>query len=467
LPDELILEAEVRGRDETRLLTNAVRALSAFSSEIGFTATPDHLTLCTFGDLGWGCVYIPIRFFTLYDYRLPEPTFLSFAADFLARAFWRLEGEKPVSLKLSREELRVSGWDGASREFRTKALIPAFRERMETLEKTGIPELTPFGRFTVSGKWDEKKKAWVEPPGLLDVLSELSKAFREKPKYERGGLMLENGVLKASFANSRYLDPIGVYVYPEKGEGWVVAELAEKPATYREFGVELEKTAVEQLRKCLESFSRGWKWLTVGVGRADAYLAVGGELPVLDVPFVFAISALGWDPLEWVKPDPRGEFGLKIEEDWNRLTTDLREAMYKGVIKPEEELDIYEWAKAEAKSLADAVARGELKVEEAVEKARGVFEEARVKAKLAKPAPAPPPPKFKVGDRVKWLKKPPYLMTEVFTVKEMVWREDRWIYLIDGATAPEEELEPVPEVEVVWIEEEGYYVELKKPVVLE
>jgi predicted nucleic acid-binding Zn-ribbon protein len=66
-------------------------------------------------------------------------------------------------------------------------------------------------------------------------------------------------------------------------------------------------------------------------------------------------------------------------------------------------------------------------------------------AKAERELPRPPAPRFKVGDRVRWVKKPPYVAEEVFTVKEEPkFVEGRWMYLINGRTVPEDELEPAP-----------------------
>jgi hypothetical protein len=80
------------------------------------------------------------------------------------------------------------------------------------------------------------------------------------------------------------------------------------------------------------------------------------------------------------------------------------------------------------------------KLRDEIKHVEGVLEEARRRL------PRPPAPKFKVGDRVRWVRgRPETVLDRVFEVKaEPVFTRGSWHYVIDGFTVPEDNLEPAP-----------------------
>ncbi len=387
------LKAEVWGLKKLRALTNLVRCLSKIFGRVYVAVEGDRLLLVApFGEV-WGYAVVPSYFFSYYEYLGREPRYLDIPGDFLGRVLARFEedGEKPVKIETDEGELYVYREDLELRKFTLKTAeiteewVP--RDRIERIDR----EFVPIAGFILYERVDKKVG------GLRGVLADLSKAFREE--FDEGGLEFKEGRLLPTYGRRRWVSPVDIWTWVEKGEGISTPFITRGPA-FKEFRAELTEEVSRLARDILTSLGRYYgKEILMDVGRVGDHLVLRTEWEGIWVTLGFPAE---WpDIFPWEVPrTPKETFAIKVEPRYEKFREELLKVYHEGVIDYETYDDVREWCEGEIKGLAEDVELGRISVEEALREVEEIIGKAREKAKIVAPPPAvpPPPPKLSLEE---------------------------------------------------------------------
>jgi len=377
MAERIPFEALITYKDQYRFFVNIVRALSHFAGEIYviFKPMPDGITLyAETPDMWVALARIPYFFFGEYRYA-EEPRVIAADSEKFATQVSRFDGLEDVTIRTDIGEIELEAKIPYVKRFRFK-FWEVEEEEKERILGVRLPTYTELASLVLHD--------------FRTVAADLTRALTAPREvlYDVGGLKtVERWTLTSSYARKEWV--FGEYVYIEQATGPDVSLLKLPP-------YDLNVRFAEEGYRVASGFARSLgrffgKEMALTLGRDERALFLATKK--FDIEIVASFSVEYPDVFPWEVPyTPVQQFAIKVYGLWDDTDTRVAKAYAERKIEWEEMDSIREWLRTELRGLKDDIGREILTVEEALEQAKKLCDEALIKAKVKVPPPVIVPP---------------------------------------------------------------------------